>query len=228
MKTRSGKTGFLVLAGVGVLFAGCSMLLFDDLVFRLSAGLPDWIIGPAAVLTALGSLPVLLAGLGVIFTIAAFARKHRAMRGTLFLLAAVGTARALVALLKSLIGRARPTLFEDLGPHHFEFFTRQYDYHSFPSGHAASFVALAVAISLLAPRWRVPLILLGAVLALTRVVVGLHYLSDVIAGGVLAALVTLWLRDWLLRCGWLFEEAEGGRKALRSGKLRLVWPDTIT
>ena len=54
--------------------------------------------------------------------------------------------------------------------------------HSFPSGHAASSFACAVVLSDYAPRWRVPLYLLAALIAVSRAYVGVHYPLDVLAG----------------------------------------------
>ena len=53
---------------------------------------------------------------------------------------------------------------------------------SFPSGHAASSFACAVVLASYAPRWRVPLYLLAALIAFSRSYVGVHYPLDVLAG----------------------------------------------
>ena len=54
--------------------------------------------------------------------------------------------------------------------------------HSFPSGHAATSFACATVIGAAAPRLRVPLYLLAALVAWSRVYVGVHYPLDVVAG----------------------------------------------
>ncbi len=67
---------------------------------------------------------------------------------------------------------------------------RSTDPHSFPSGHAARAVMLAVlAISLGPASLAVVLVLWAPFVCLARVAMGLHYLSDVFAG-VLFGLVT--------------------------------------
>jgi len=69
---------------------------------------------------------------------------------------------------------------------------RNTDPHSFPSGHAARAFLIAVVASALAPLWLVILLWVWAPLvSLARVAMGVHYLSDVIAGAVLGALVGL-------------------------------------
>ena len=72
---------------------------------------------------------------------------------------------------------------------------RTTDPHSFPSGHAARSVLLAILLTAWGPAWAAPLAILWAPLvALARVSLGVHYLSDVVAGGLLglaAALVAV-------------------------------------
>jgi alpha-mannosidase/mannosylglycerate hydrolase len=53
---------------------------------------------------------------------------------------------------------------------------------SFPSGDAALAMGTAVAFAVVVPRFRAPVLLLGVAAALARVVVGVHYPSDVLAG----------------------------------------------
>jgi len=69
---------------------------------------------------------------------------------------------------------------------------RKTDPHSFPSGHAARMVMLAVLAAALGPAWLAWLLLVWAPLvALARVAMGVHYLSDVIVGALLGLVVGL-------------------------------------
>ena len=82
---------------------------------------------------------------------------------------------------------------------------RNTDPHSFPSGHAArAFFIAALAIGL-GPAWLAALLCVWAPLvSLARVAMGVHYVSDVLAGavlGVVAALIGLELSPSLLT--WL-------------------------
>jgi undecaprenyl-diphosphatase len=66
---------------------------------------------------------------------------------------------------------------------------RSTDPHSFPSGHAARVVLIAVLAIGLGPGWlAVVLCFWAPLVALARVAMGVHYLSDIAAGGLLGAI----------------------------------------
>jgi len=63
---------------------------------------------------------------------------------------------------------------------------RNADPHSFPSGHAARAALLVVLLAAWGPGWAVPIAIVWAPLvSLARVALGVHYLSDVVAGALL-------------------------------------------
>jgi undecaprenyl-diphosphatase len=67
---------------------------------------------------------------------------------------------------------------------------RSTDPHSFPSGHAARAVFIAVLVLGLGPPWLAALLCVWApMVALARVSMGVHYLSDILAGVLLGAMV---------------------------------------
>ena len=69
---------------------------------------------------------------------------------------------------------------------------RSTDPHSFPSGHAARSFLIAVLVIGLGPAWLAILLCLWAPLvSLARVAMGVHYLSDVVAGALLGMIVGL-------------------------------------
>ncbi len=112
----------------------------------------------------------------------------------------------LVLLAKFLIRRKRPE--GDWGEIY-----RNTDPHSFPSGHAARAFLIAVVASALAPTWLALLLWAWAPLvALARVAMGVHYLSDIVAGALMGVIVGLlglqfyqFLIDWFAGLtGFLF------------------------
>jgi undecaprenyl-diphosphatase len=69
---------------------------------------------------------------------------------------------------------------------------------SMPSGHAATSFAGAVVLAYLLPRAAPYVFLLAVAIAFSRIYVGVHYLSDVLAGAALGAAVGL-AALWLVR-----------------------------
>jgi undecaprenyl-diphosphatase len=65
---------------------------------------------------------------------------------------------------------------------------------SFPSGHATVSFACATVLALAVPRLRWPLFALAALVAWSRVYVGVHYPGDVLAGAVLGVAIATALR----------------------------------
>jgi membrane-associated phospholipid phosphatase len=95
-------------------------------------------------------------------------------------LVADGVGELATDVVKAAVPRARP---------HVQALVARPHTHSFPSGHATTSFACATALALALPRLRVPLLLLAAAVAWSRVYVGVHWPLDVLAGAVLGALV---------------------------------------
>ncbi len=96
---------------------------------------------------------------------------------------------ALVQLpIKRLVNRRRPVGFWSMKD-------RRKDPDSFPSGHAARTFVLAVLATGLGPAWLAILLWIWALLvSLSRVSMGMHFISDTIGGLLLAVIVgVLWL-----------------------------------
>ncbi len=66
------------------------------------------------------------------------------------------------------------------------------DRHSFPSGHAGRSACLLVLVAPLLPAWGITLLTLwGGLVGLARVILGVHFVSDIIGGWVIGVLVGL-------------------------------------
>ena len=83
---------------------------------------------------------------------------------------------------KHLIGRARPSMIDSLGPFHLDGLSWKASLSSFPSGHTITAFAAATALSFFAPRLQIVFFSLALLVGLSRVVIGAHYPTDVLAG----------------------------------------------
>jgi membrane-associated phospholipid phosphatase len=102
-----------------------------------------------------------------------------------YLAAGVIVTALLVLLIKFTVRRKRPE--GEWGAIY-----RNTDPHSFPSGHAARAVLIAFLFLALGPPWLAVLLLAWAPLvSLARVSMGVHYLSDVVAGSILGLVIAL-------------------------------------
>ena len=133
----------------------------------------------AAVLAHSGDSWFWLAGLGLLWWLGTDYWKERAI----ILIVAILLTAFIVFIVKQMVRRKRPE--GEWGK-----FYRSTDPHSFPSGHAVRAVMLAVVVLGLGPLWLGFLLLIWApFVGLARVVMGVHYLSDVLAGMVLGLVV---------------------------------------
>ena len=88
-------------------------------------------------------------------------------------------------LLKRLTGRKRPC---ELQPHCWATLLPP-DQFSFPSGHTMTAFACATAIAMFYPATAAALFFFAFSIAVSRIVLGMHFLSDVIAGALVGALI---------------------------------------
>ena len=92
-------------------------------------------------------------------------------------------------LIKHVIGRPRPNHAQLNNFFEFNFFTADSAFHSFPSGHSSTIIAVAIIASLALPTLKYFFYLCGFLISISRVVVGAHFFTDVLAGALLAVLI---------------------------------------
>src|SRR5947209_5386568 len=97
------------------------------------------------------------------FVLAAWMRRPRVFVLTLV---AYGLAEVIADALKAAVGRHRPSGHALVAMPHS---------HSFPSGHATTSFACATVLAFAVRRRRIPLFVLAAAIAWSRVYVGVHY-----------------------------------------------------
>lgn len=127
--------------------------------------------------------------IALVFLLALWRRGREALFATL----ALGGSALLNLATKQLFARERPSLWESIAPEHT---------FSFPSGHAMGSMTLAWVCLLLAwrTRWRWPVTIVAAaftvIVGLSRVYLGVHYPSDILAGWTAASI-------WAVCCFFL-------------------------
>ncbi|MEM9332377.1 MAG: phosphatase PAP2 family protein [Pseudomonadota bacterium] len=119
-------------------------------------------------------------------------------------------------LFKNLIGRARPVLHENYELWLSSPFAGVYHYASFPSGHSTTVGALAAVLLLIAPRIGYVFVPVAIWVAISRVAVGAHFPSDIIAGLSLGVIFTWIYARSFARKRLLFEFGENGEIKLRN------------
>jgi len=117
---------------------------------------------------------------------------------SLFVFLSLSITGILITLLKWIVGRHRPIDLFTHGYSGFDYFGVGYELTSFPSGHAQTAFTLATALTILFPRWGIPLFVIAVAVGISRVILTSHYLSDVIAGagvGILCTMVVKYFFD---------------------------------
>ncbi len=151
----------------------------------------------------------------VFLAVLAWLFRRRQWPVAVWVLTAVVFIGPITSLLKEFFGRIRPDF--DQGGARLESL-------SFPSGHASGIatlvtVALILAWPVLAPRTRRLWVFLGVaavvLVGLTRMLLGVHYLSDVVGGWALGV-------AWTLGVALSFGAMPGGRGALPTGRSQPV------
>jgi undecaprenyl-diphosphatase len=170
------------LAGIAALFliwlamlliGGSASALDGRILGLLHAGDRPALSGAAALLTAVGGW-VALTVFALLATAFLFLRDRR--RKAALLLVVVLGGRMSVELQKYLGGRPRPAELDQLVAVHSK---------SFPSGHAANSMITCLAIALLLLPRRLAIaaaILLSLLIGLSRIMLGVHWPSDVVGG----------------------------------------------
>lgn len=200
----------LVYAGllVAAIVIGLVALEFDASVPGWRKTLPPGLISDFRIVTRFGKSDWILYPTGI-FLICAFfinwgklAARHRAFWTRVqiaagFIFVSVAGSGLIVTVVKRIIGRGRPVHFADAGIATFHPFSDA-SWASFPSGHSTTIASFCTAIAILFPRLSVPAIIVALTVGASRVIVGAHYPSDVIAGFLFGSTFTILMARWMV------------------------------
>jgi membrane-associated phospholipid phosphatase len=182
-------------------------------------GKSDWILIP----TALIAIALTFLHLQTLGTVARF-QLYRLNVWLSFVFIGVGLPSLLATLLKRIIGRPRPRYFEEHGLYGFTHFSTDAGFASFPSGHSTTIGALAMVVSLVAPRLTPVAVIAALAVGASRVGVGAHHPSDVVAGLAFGALGAFLVARWYAGSGLMFTARSGlmpvVRPAMQFSRLR--------
>ena len=143
-----------------------------------------------------------------------------------FIFCAVAFSNLVTEVLKYCIGRGRPFVGGEANVFHFSHFAGNPAYYSFPSGHATTAFALALAVSAVWPQARIAMAVYALIIAASRLVLLAHHPSDVVAGAMVGIVGAMFVRYWFAarRLGFAIQR-DGSIASLvgpSSGRLKKV------
>lgn len=208
----------LIGAVAGIALVAFCMVVLDARATAYAGTLPLWIVDTFNEITDYGKSGWSLIPIGSVIVLAAVLSTPSAGRtSTLvltsvivrleFLFLAIALPGLTVTVVKGFIGRLRPS---ELGPFTYSPWSWQHKYASLPSGHSAAAFALAVGIAVLWPRARVPIFFFAAVIAVSRVVIQAHFVSDVVAAAFVGGFGAILVRNWFASRHLAFAPAADG------------------
>jgi membrane-associated phospholipid phosphatase len=191
-----------------LVFCAFSYLAIDrPLAMALKHGVTDETMGFFKTVTVLGDATaylVIAAVLALILRAKAhislsnidFKRFRAYGHSALYAFLVLATSGLLVNLLKYLIGRIRPRHLFEQGLYGFSPLNTQWGMNSFPSGHSQAIFAAMMALFFIYPRYDVAYLALAFLVALSRVMITVHYLSDTVMGAWIAIASAVLLRRY--------------------------------
>jgi membrane-associated phospholipid phosphatase len=203
--TNSGRGKFIRTGGGIIAFFAVTLLLivlsyyFVDIpVAIFCKQLDQNIIQVFDWITELGVSTWYLVASLFFFVIFRFYRRNRVYENrALFVFAAIALSGITTIVVKLTVARYRPILFFEKGLYGFDFFHVTYEYNSFPSGHVATIFSLAAAMSIVWPKYRVYFFIVAFAVALSRIILTAHFVSDVIAGALIGSLTVMLLNKYI-------------------------------
>jgi membrane-associated phospholipid phosphatase len=211
------------------------MLLFDVRAALYARGLPQflvaffreitdfgksgWTLWPSAILL----LACLFVGASAVFT-----RMQRQVLAAIavraeFVFVAIAAPGLFTTIVKRIVGRGRPLAAEQHLHHnipdafYYTPFTTMGDFTAMPSGHATAAFSALVVFGSLWPKARPYLWVYAIAIALSRVILLSHFVSDVVVGALVGALGAIMIRNAFAARGLVFYRDDFGHVVPKAG-----------
>ena len=185
---------WIVLIALAVIALVTAFLLDQSIAAALKAHSSLQLKHIMQIVSRLGDWPAHLIA-GAIGIGIAFAAKSKVwVRIFLAMMIALALAGVTGRVIKLATGRARPSVSSEA---HWNGPRLSSKYHAFPSGHTASSTAFFVTLFLARKKIGAPLLLIPILIAISRMIVGAHYLSDVTFAAILGVICALLVAHWL-------------------------------
>jgi undecaprenyl-diphosphatase len=186
------RAAVLIVTGVALIFV--TAILFDARLIAWGRSLPPGVHAVFEWITEWGKSDWLLVPSGVIVVVVLLGdwrRGSRANAGAWFEIATFAAVLFVVVaatglttdIIKPIVGRFRPDFVPGGGTFAFAPLSfGGYANYSFPSGHATTMAAVAVMATFVPGVVTIPIVALAALVAVSRVIIGVHFPSDVVGG----------------------------------------------
>lgn len=203
---RAAWRSIAIVGGVFLVIFILTMTLFDVRAITAARELPPGFIAATRVFTDLGKVGWFLIPLPALMIVlcvmpAGLPRPVKVTFAAIFARAAfvalaIGIPYGFNAVIKQLIGRARPFVGGSANAYLYDPFNWSAAYASFPSNHATTVSAAAIAIGALFPRARAAMWIYAVLIMVSRIIVTAHHPSDVMAGALVGTMGALMVRNY--------------------------------
>lgn len=184
------KDLIILLLSICSLIAFCFFFVDTRVLFETQHIRKDFYI-PLKILSILISPPTFLCIWTVIFCWVLFIQKSKKAAKFYFpLVFGLIMTNGFIRILKVIIGRSRPDYFLTEGLYQFQVLSFDRHFSSIPSGHAATIGAFMGFLVCIFPNKASWIIIFGVSLSFVRVLIGAHYVSDVLIGDFIGFYIT--------------------------------------
>jgi membrane-associated phospholipid phosphatase len=197
------------------------LAMLDAPVTMGVANLPDWVRDPFYTITRPGNsdwilyptlLGSIIGGISIKWLLSKdpwLTRVRTLTSISLFIFIGVGLPGLIANIIKRALGRARPVNFDQYGIFHFEPL-HDWTFQSFPSGDTTTMFALAAVVAFFLPGLKWWALFGAAMVGLARIMIGMHFPTDVFGGILLGTLGAFAIRNYCAKRGWIFTINEQG------------------